>query len=222
MRRLPQLAALLLMILGIPVPGFTQATAAETFAEATKLFFGGDMTGAHRALERTVDLAKKEDDKPSEAIARYYLGTMFSSQSKYEESNTHFVRSLELFEQLNDRAKVASIHSYLGQNLFLLGRKTESRLHLEKALTVSEALGDLRAVATLHYSLSFYDGGERHLQLGLDWRAGPATGGLKLGYFTCGRIPSTHRMISTLRSSGWIERARCSKSLENRLTWPSC
>ena len=160
-----------LLILAGPDFALSQVTAAEWLAEAGKLFQSSDLVGARGALERTIEVAEKEQNRQIEADARAYLGGGLQQAGEYEAANAHFQRALGLYEQLGNPSRAASVKTFLANNAFLTGDNRKARAYDEEALAAYESLNDLAAVAKLHYSLAFLstaDEGKRHIDQGLE------------------------------------------------------
>ncbi len=151
--------------------GSAQSTAAETLAKAGGVFHAGNRVEAQRLLEQAIDLAVKEHDRQSEAVARRYLGDAYSWEARYADSDAQFQVAIPLLAQLGKRADLASCYAGLGKNAWANRKLDEAKVHLEKAKSIYEALEDWASVALMHYGLAFVTGGAEnldHIQRGLE------------------------------------------------------
>ena len=159
-----------LVIWFVPTFALSQVTAAEWLAEAGKWFQSGDLIAARRALERTIEIAEKEQNRQIEADARAYLGGGMHQAGEYEAANAQFQKALGLYEQLGNPSRAASVKTFLASIASLTGDNNKARSYYAEALAVYESLNDLAAVASLHSSLAFVTAGDeakRHIDQGL-------------------------------------------------------
>ncbi|HYR91198.1 MAG TPA: CHAT domain-containing protein [Terriglobia bacterium] len=160
-----------LVTLVVPVVAFSQATAAEWFAEAGKSYQKGDRIATRRALERTIELAASEQNRQIEADARAYLAEGLKRGGEYAAASAEFQRALGLYEQLGNRSRAASVKTFLANIAFSNGDRDKARAYYEEALAVYESLNNLAAMANLHHSLTFFTTGDeekRHIDQGLE------------------------------------------------------
>jgi CHAT domain-containing protein len=152
-------------------PASAQTSAADALAAAVQRIDRQDTSGAQPLLERALELAIAENNRPVEAETRTRLAIILTLHGRYQDSDAQLVTALKLFQQLGDTRGAAGVQATLGKNAWANGRSSEGRAYYEQSLAAFEALGDLKIVAQRHSDLTFFTSGEErmmHIQRGLE------------------------------------------------------
>jgi len=103
---------------------------------------------ALRCCEEIFQLAKKTEDKSSEASALNIFALIYRSQGNYPEALKRLEDALQIAEQLGDLREKATYLNNIGMVYYEQGNYPDALKRYEKALQIEEQLGDLRAKAT--------------------------------------------------------------------------
>src|SRR5262245_4950415 len=133
LRRFFGVGLLLVLFLLQSLPGFAQSTAAESLAEASKLYTAGNVPAAVRMLEKALDSALKEPNRQVEAEARYHLATALTARADYAASDAHLKVALPLFEEFGNVRLASACNVFLGQNALASGNTDAALQYFEKA-----------------------------------------------------------------------------------------
>ena len=105
----------------------------------------GDYHEALRQLEHSVELARDEDDRRTEAIGLMMVGmtsAMLQGEDGHVRTRQFLERSGEMFRALGQNWGAAFALSYLGMLLVAQERYTEAAPWLEQAVSLARATGD--------------------------------------------------------------------------------
>ncbi|HUA20233.1 MAG TPA: CHAT domain-containing protein [Bryobacteraceae bacterium] len=161
----------LALLLIAPPQIYPQKTAPEALKEAGHLFQAGKLEAARSALEQTIDLAVRQNDKQTEAEARYSLGAALNSSAQYDLSEAQLRLALPLFQELGNQQRQADTYSRLGSAAYFKDNTDQARADFEQALGLYSAIGNERAAANEHRNLTFVTSGAEwsgHIQRGLE------------------------------------------------------
>src|SRR5262249_55067401 len=103
-------------------PSEAQENAGDILKEAVKLNQQGDRAATRRALEQTIELAVKQNDRDIEAEARFQLGVALNKMAQYEASSIQLNVALPYFEKSPNREALARIYGNLGGDAYFLGK----------------------------------------------------------------------------------------------------
>lgn len=103
---------------------------------------GGDLKGALREFEASVELAKSSEDEVLQARANLGIGRILAKKGRYGDSLIKFKESIETFERLDEVDELPRAYTSAGASAFYLDVDESLKWH-EKCIEVSRKVGDV-------------------------------------------------------------------------------
>jgi class 3 adenylate cyclase/tetratricopeptide (TPR) repeat protein len=112
----------------------------------------GEFAGAAEDLNRVLESARREADKPRERDLLISLGLIYRRADDYENAMEYLGQGLDTVREMGDRRGAADVLYHLGSVVWSQGDNVRSTAFHEEALQISRDLGlrDLVAVQALH------------------------------------------------------------------------
>ena len=102
----------------------------------------GDLDEAEKLLERSINLASKQNDDSSIAVGYNSLGTLYRRKQEPWKAIKAYEQSLSHLDELHDKLRRAQVHNNLGVAYRELGKWKESKTFFEKSRDIACQIGD--------------------------------------------------------------------------------
>lgn len=108
----------------------------------------GDLEEARRQLEKTLALAREQENRPGEATSLHHLGTVLYYLGDHEGARDHIEQALTIRRQLGDFLGEAKSLNNLVAVYHALGDFAKGKSCCQQALTIYRTIGNQREEAT--------------------------------------------------------------------------
>ncbi len=106
-----------------------------------------DASKAAELAEQALEIARVENDLPTQAAALLSVGASYKALSRFPDSFDATYRALELFRETGERPGIADSIGLLGNLYFFLGDHEQALRLQREALEIRETTGDERRIA---------------------------------------------------------------------------
>lgn len=119
----------------------------DTYNKLRRATYYSDQKASRNYTIKFLEFASKRKDSFHMALANYYLGNSYVSESDFETGLSYYLKSANYFERKNDSARLSSVLNGIGAAYENSGNDTLSLNYFKKSQQISKSLGDLRRSA---------------------------------------------------------------------------
>ena len=128
-----------------------------TGAQATRQIYSGQLAKGERTHREILAMLEAQPDSPARqnqlAVTYHLIGSAALEQSRLNEAEDWYTRSLAIEEELGNRPGLASSYHQLGRVAQLRGRLDEAEDWYTRAAAIREELGDRPGLADSYHQL---------------------------------------------------------------------
>ena len=209
----------------LTTPAADDSSRYRTYAELSNYYLGKNNDSAFYFIDRSLEIARKDNKRISEALSLQLKGNVFMQLARYAESYSSYLEALSIAEKSSGNESYwdspreltpehfiigirASIHNDLAMMLGFVKNDQEQMYHFKQAETLYQQIGDTKGIhfITVMYSRIYLERGQLDsaMYFGKLAESGFQEGGdnifLGLADYTLGSIYQQKQQLASAKS----------------------